>query len=212
MRGFKGWALIGLTLALMAGVACAEVTGTVDYRRETGTLEVSCSGLTPGQDYSLMVIRSRGETVYSLNTDNLFLIDQLTADASGHVKAAVIGRPAPECTALVGGEFDGQTSPIRLGRYIPEKSLDLPEMITAIEEEAFMGCSFTHIYIGESVKTIGARAFKDCTALVMISIPDTVTEIAQDAFDGCGSLTILCSENSAAHQLALAKGISFRLQ
>ena len=50
------------------------------------------------------------------------------------------------------------------------------------------GASITSVVIGNSVTTIGRRAFSGCTSLQSVTIPESVTSIGDSAFHGC-SLT-----------------------
>ena len=45
------------------------------------------------------------------------------------------------------------------------------------------------VFQTEGLTNIGARAFKECTALKNITIPDSVTQIGREAFQKCTSLT-----------------------
>ena len=61
----------------------------------------------------------------------------------------------------------------------------------------FYNCySLTSVVIGDSVTSIGDRAFEDCSSLTSIVIPDSVTSIGESAFYGCDSLTIYCEAES----------------
>jgi hypothetical protein len=42
---------------------------------------------------------------------------------------------------------------------------------------------------GNSVTSIGSRAFANCTSLTSVTIPDSVTSIGSSAFSSCTSLT-----------------------
>ena len=44
------------------------------------------------------------------------------------------------------------------------------------------------VEIGNTVTTIGERAFGDCTGLTSVTIPNSVTSIGESAFYGCKSL------------------------
>lgn len=72
-------------------------------------------------------------------------------------------------------------------------SVTLPENVTTIEGQAFMGCTaLTDIDLG-SVQLISSYAFNSCTSLNNVVIPPTVTNIGVEAFRGCTSLQhILC--------------------
>ena len=45
------------------------------------------------------------------------------------------------------------------------------------------------IIIGDSVTSIGAWAFQNCSGLTSITIPNKVTYIGYDVFDNCSNLT-----------------------
>ena len=59
----------------------------------------------------------------------------------------------------------------------------LPDGLTKIESEAFMGCNtMTSLRIPASVSVIGRAAFMDCSHLSYVFMPETVSYIAEDAF------------------------------
>ena len=60
----------------------------------------------------------------------------------------------------------------------------------------------TSISIPNSVKTIGAYAFKNCNNLVSVNIPSSVLSVGQDAFYGCTSLTGLTMPDRFIAQVA----------
>lgn len=95
--------------------------------------------------------------------------------------------------------------------WINMTSINIPDTVTSIGNEAFEHCDFTEITIPDSVTTIGQGAFSGCgnltdvklsTKIVRIesslfygcfklkgvNIPDGVTYIGAYAFDGCAAL------------------------
>ncbi len=83
------------------------------------------------------------------------------------------------------------------------KRLTLPEDLTVIEEEAFMGdLSFDEVFVPDGCTSIASRAFADCTFMDTIYIPESVTFIAEDAFEGINSLRIYCRAGSYAEAYA----------
>ena len=61
--------------------------------------------------------------------------------------------------------------------------------VSKLGDNAFNGCGFTSIILPETVKTIGAYTFGNCTSLTEITLPNSVTSIARKAFYGCTGLT-----------------------
>lgn len=67
-------------------------------------------------------------------------------------------------------------------------SVKVPEGVTYIVDEAFMGCSnLEEVYIGEDIEEIGKRAFAGCTALTGVWLP-YIVDIEEELFCGCTKL------------------------
>lgn len=190
--------------ALLFGAGLADVS--YDYQK--GVLTVTCKDAMAGQSYAFLAARGT-EDHYSLDASNLVFAGQLKADAAGEVSAAFIGRVEEACVFVLGGVFSSGASPRVIGSYGPgaEEKTSLGGALNAISDEAFMGCDFVYVYLGDSMTKIGARAFKGCAGMVYIEIPSSVTNIGEDAFSGCGKLTIGCAAGSAAQTYASAHGI-----
>lgn len=74
-------------------------------------------------------------------------------------------------------------------RFKNLKKITLPDSITYITEQAFMGCDkLEEINIPESIESIGSEVFSGCTALNNVNIPRNVKEIEERAFEGCTAL------------------------
>jgi len=62
--------------------------------------------------------------------------------------------------------------------------------LTSLPDDAFNGCTqLSSIRLPKSLKTVGARAFKDCVSLRQINLPTSVNAIGQEAFSGCQMLS-----------------------
>jgi len=98
-------------------------------------------------------------------------------------------------------EFDGITvTALGNGAFKENKTIEyfaVPynDEFTTIGTEAFADSNIKYIDLFDSVTTIEAGAFRNCTNLKEIEIPASVTSIAADAFEGCTGLekiTFLC--------------------
>lgn len=85
----------------------------------------------------------------------------------------------------------------------------LPAALTVIDAEAFYGIEASSVALGESVTSIGARAFANCKKLKKIYIPASVTSIDTTAFDGVKGLTVYGIPGSYAESWAKGKGFTF---
>lgn len=68
-------------------------------------------------------------------------------------------------------------------------SIDLPDQLVYMGNDAFFACSFDHITLPESLKTIKEAAFSNCKLLQTIVIPSAVDSIDRLVFFDCNALT-----------------------
>ena len=85
----------------------------------------------------------------------------------------------------------------------------LPNSLTNIEAESFLGAAFTCVKLPETCEKIGQLAFADCPNLAYIYIPEVMTNIDRFAFVDVHGLTILGKAGSVAESYANARGFSF---
>lgn len=77
------------------------------------------------------------------------------------------------------------------------KSIELPNSLKDIGDEAFYGCSgLTSVTIPDSVTNIGKGAFYGCNGLTSITIGNGATSIGDNAFRNCFRLTSITIPNS----------------
>lgn len=197
-------------LLSLCGLAAAE-NAALSVDPDTGSVSMRWSKAVARQDYTLLVVEgSPGQ--YTVSSDTLIFADQLRSDSNGTLSLTFIGMELPACVFLAGGSESA--SPMILGSYapsLPPNKTYLPAALTRIEAEAFASTPLDYVYLGESVVSIGARAFMNCAAMRYIDIPASVTEIGDGAFSGCMQLTIGCAENSAAYLYAAENGIPYEL-
>jgi hypothetical protein len=106
-------------------------------------------------------------------------------------------------------------------------TITLPSNVTAIENQAFYGCTglttvnipstvlttivsgafygctnLTSINIPMSVTAIGASAFFNCSKLTSIAFPSALITLGNSAFSGCSGLTSITTKTNAAFNLS----------
>ncbi len=106
--------------------------------------------------------------------------------------ASVISHTYDDTTKKGVITFDGPVTKIgeRAFRNARFATLILPQTVTTIEAFAFNQCSFlTKIHLGNQITSIGRNAFWNCGTLSEIQLPKSLTEIGSSAFHGCRELT-----------------------
>lgn len=68
------------------------------------------------------------------------------------------------------------------------ETIDLPDSLRVIEEEAFCVSGLETLVIPEGVRQIGKRAFAWCNNLKKIQLYPNLEEVAEDAFEECAEL------------------------
>ena len=96
----------------------------------------------------------------------------------------------------------------------------VPARVETIAAGAFENTAIRSLSIPSSVKTVGARAFYNCTALTSASVPKTVESIGEYAFGFSdnnnvpavnSAFTLKCNKATAAYSYAVENGIAVQL-
>lgn len=69
-------------------------------------------------------------------------------------------------------------------------SVYLPDSVTEIPAGAFKGCTSLKKVVGKNIKSIGTRAFQNCTSLENYTVDSSVEALGKEAFDKAGTVTI----------------------
>ncbi|MDE7098642.1 MAG: leucine-rich repeat domain-containing protein, partial [Ruminococcus sp.] len=86
-------------------------------------------------------------------------------------------------------EFKITNSVLEKYRECGKKDVVIPYGVTAIADEAFMGCvHIRSVTVPDGVKEIGRKAFDECLALEKITLPESVEKIGESAFNWCENL------------------------
>ncbi|MBD5164214.1 MAG: leucine-rich repeat protein, partial [Bacteroidales bacterium] len=84
----------------------------------------------------------------------------------------------------------------------------IPETVTTIEAGAFKDCSdITEVIIPKGVTTIGANAFEG-SSLTEVVIPASVTSIGAGAFNGCDNLSLVVYPETMTSGVQLPGGVN----
>lgn len=127
---------------------------------------------------------------------------------------------ATEKPAIVSGEneqfkYTDREGSIWLDSYEgAAATLTLPEQIdgtpvTGISNYAFEGSAIEKIVIPQSIKTIGERAFLDCTQLKEIVIESEDLQVQMSAFIGCENVERVTKPETAKHMLFIGNSLTY---
>ena len=144
---------------------------------------------------AIMLVFSNHNIVSAATTDNVLVANVITDEALFNAVCKAYN------TAK--GESKTKTN----FRYADLRSLDGildlsgATSVKEIPEKAFDNCNFTKVVLPNSVTTIGANAFQDCSSLEEINLTDNITKLGEQAFTNCEKLTTFNSNNTLPKKL-----------
>ena len=84
----------------------------------------------------------------------------------------------------------------------PNYTYYVPENVTSIGAQAFMGAQIRELWMKDGLISIGWAAFANCSNLVEIFIPASVTSISSHVIDGCSNLWYVLMDSANPPQIA----------
>ena len=200
---------------MLVSLSLSVAEDCVIYDAEQRAIQVSYTGCNPSGQYMVFFLRD-GANISGFSAADIYFMDQITADTSGLLSLLYVGPEFSSCQVAISGTFPGSgTSPKIIGRFRPSgefSMLTMPTSLIQIEDEAFEGGTFTHVYLGASVESIGNKAFANCQNLVYIEIPTETITIADNAFLNSPHVVIGCTAGSNAYDYAVRKGLQYRIR
>ncbi|MDR1328135.1 MAG: leucine-rich repeat domain-containing protein [Oscillospiraceae bacterium] len=182
-------------LLLTAAAGCgkqADAGGEPDLPPPAGTEIVSDEKVpkaeTPGET---------GGAAFALTEEELLALPEDPADAYSYNEVdgnlRILNRNGDSEIFVIPSMIDGKEVSQIAGRAFAMedmKAVVIPETVTRIGKEAFLGCTeLETVYVkGEALIEIGEKAFMICNSLSNIYLPDSITMIEPTAFSGCEEL------------------------
>ena len=215
MYHLKKLMCIAVFAVMLVSLSLSSADDCVIYDVEQRAIQVSYTGCNPSGQYMVFFLRD-GVNISGINAADIYFMDQITSDTSGKLSLLYVGPEFTSCQVAVSGTFpDSGVSPKIIGRFPPAgefSMLTMPASLIQIDDEAFEGGTFTHVYLSASVRSIGNKSFANCQNLVYIDIPAETVSIADSAFLNSSHVVIGCSAGSYAYDYAVQKGLQYRLR
>lgn len=150
----------------------SEIDFENEYSSDVGYINYACESIIEDIADSAVAVDADGYITFTLE-DTVYLIGYV-----GGSKNLVV---PTDVTAIYPEAFSETDI----------ESVELPEGLTEIGEQAFYYCeSLESINIPSTVASIGEEAFYYCRPLTSIVIPESVTTMGSSVFSGCYDLTV----------------------
>ena len=203
----KLFLLLAMLLPLMASAYDFSNNGIYYNLKGDGSLEVVGSSTTNVDIPSSITINGLKYRVTSIGTyafngrsDISYLsipysiksIGEFAFMGCGSSITVNIADPESWCKMKLGNEHASPLSSAgkMLVHDIETTSFSVPETVTSIGAFTFYQCScLTSLYFPSSVTSIGSSAFEDCDYLASLTLNEGLQSIGGSAFEGCKRLT-----------------------
>ena len=200
---------VAMLLPMMASAYDFEDNGLYFNLKSDGNLEVSglaswtnradipSSITVAGVKYRVTSIgayafEGRSDMTYLSIPYSIKSIGEFAFSSCGSSITVNIADPESWCQMQLGNEHASPLSSAgkMLVHDIETTSFSVPETVTSIGAFTFYQCScLTSLYIPGSVTSIGSSAFEDCDYLNSLSLSEGLQSIGGSAFEGCKRLT-----------------------
>lgn len=140
-------------------------------------------GAFGGCDNLTQIVVEQGNPTYDSRNNCNAIIETATNTLIAGCKSSII----PNGVTCIWGNAFGWCEDLA--------SIDIPNSVTSIGDDAFCGTGLTSIIIPDSVTGIGDGAFSYCTNLASITIPNSVISIGESAFDTCALTSIVIPDS-----------------
>lgn len=199
-------------VVLFLCLPCTTVLSSAD-NSGLNAVEFYWDGCNPAGEYVVFFLPDNDNSD-EISADNILFIDQVTASSDGVVNLLYLNPEFEACQIWMSGLFpDDMPSPRLIDRYesVVIAAVRTPIALTEIEEEAFAGGAFTHVYLSDNITSIGENAFSECGSLQYVEIPAMSVMIADNAFSDSPNVTIGCKAGSDAYSYAVDNAIPYRI-
>ena len=200
---FSGCAAL-TSLSVAEGNPVYFSSGNCVIERETGTLQIGCTGSVIPSDGSVKALAAY--SFYGSGIKSIVIPDGIDISEPG------VFRGCSSLTSVTLPEGAETISSQMFYNCHDLTNVDVPDSVKTIGDTAFGGCDalttlpmgagverienaafsycdgLTEIVIPESVRYIEYDAFRDCDGLVYVDLPDSLLEMDSFAFDGCDAL------------------------
>lgn len=200
---FSGCAAL-TSLSVAEGNPVYFSSGNCVIKRETGALEIGCTGSVIPSDGSVKALAAY--SFYGSGIKSIVIPDGIDISEPGVFRGcySLTSVTLPEGAETISSQMFYNCHDLT--------SVDIPDSVKTIGDTAFGGCDalttlpmgagvericssafsycdgLTEIVIPESVRYIEYEAFRYCDGLVDVDLPDSLLEIGSTAFAGCDAL------------------------